>query len=176
MINYGRYLKLMDDYSEEKLKNKIICNWYGNTFLILFLVIFLVEFMYSFLFRYNYQLYILFYVLLLLIMFGYLVTRKAGFGITENRIVYVKFKHLGIKINKFEEVPFEKIRNINVRKFLGVRMIFISYISSQGKLEKVKIYFPKKYFGFNSDEIMNNRKEIVNKLEEMQKVLDRGDF
>ena len=109
-------------------------------------------------------------------MFYYLVTRKAGLGLTDNRLVYIRFKRLGMGIKKIEEIPFTKIRSINVRSFTGIYSVYFSYISSSGRLEKVRVYFAKRYWGFNSTDIMENRKTIVEKLMKMQKVLDRGDF
>ena len=175
MLSFVRYLKLMDDYSEEKLNNKIICAWYVDTWIIFLIVIFFNDFLFSLLRNY-YMMYVFIYGIILIWMVVYLITRKAGLGISNNRLVFVKFKHLGVRINRFEEIPFEKIRNINIRTFMGTRIVFISYISSSGKLEKIRVYYANKYFGFDSDEVIKNRKEITNKLLDMQKVLDRGDF
>ncbi len=175
MLSFVRYLKLMDDYSEEKLNNKIICAWYGDTWIIFLIVIFFNDFLFSLLRNY-YMMYVFIYGIILIWMVVYLITRKAGLGISNNRLVFVKFKHLGVRINRFEEIPFEKIRNINIRTFMGTRIVFISYISSSGKLEKIRVYYANKYIGFDSDEVIKNRKEITNKLLDMQKVLDRGDF
>lgn len=175
MLSFVRYLKLMDDYSEEKSNNKIICAWYGDTWIIFLIVIFFNDFLFSLLRNY-YMMYVFIYGIILIWMVVYLITRKAGLGISNNRLVFVKFKHLGVRINKFEEIPFEKIRNINIRTFMGTSIVFISYISSSGKLEKIRVYYANKYIGFDSDEVIKNRKEITNKLLDMQKVLDRGDF
>lgn len=176
MFNLYKYLKLIDEYSEEKVKSKIFCSWYGDTIKILLVAIFIDAFFFPILTRYSYNYYLIFYFFIILGMFYYLVTRKAGLGLTENRLVYIRFKRLGMEIKKIEEIPFTKIRSINVRSFIGIYFVYFSYISSSGRLEKVRVYFAKRYWGFNSTDIMENRKMIVEKLMKMQKVLDRGDF
>ena len=106
MFNLYKYLKLIDEYSEEKVKSKIFCSWYGDTIKILLVAIFIDAFFFPILTRYSYNYYLIFYFFIILGMFYYLVTRKAGLGLTENRLVYIRFKRLGMGIKKIEEIPF----------------------------------------------------------------------
>lgn len=176
MFNYIKYLKLMDNYSEEKLNSKIGCSWYGNTILLVIGSFLLSEFLFSLLYFRSYILFSILYIILLSSTFIYVLTRKAGIGLSNNRIFYVKFRHFGVKIKKIEEISFENVRYIKIFNILGIYLISISFLSSRGELEKIKIYFSKKYVGLGAEEIMRNRKDIIDKLMAMEKKLDRGDF
>lgn len=176
MFHYNQYCKLVNQYSEEKVKTQTICNWYGNTIFVALLAIFLNDILFFLLYRFHYYFYLAAYFLLFFFMIVYLCTRKAGVGFTAQRMLYVQFHHFGIKIKHYYEIPFEVIRSISVRKILNTYFISVSFIDSSGKLEKRKFYFAKRYIGFNSDEIIKNRLAIVHQLMEMQKVMDRGDF
>lgn len=176
MIHYARYCKLIRDSSEEKIKQLTMCNWYGNTILVILIAVFMNDFLFFLLCRFSYFFYLLAYLFLFFIMILYLATRRAGIGMTEHHLIYAQCRHIGIKIKDYYEIPLESIRSISVRKILNAYFISFSFISSVGKLEKKRVYFSKKYIGFNSDEVMKNRFIIAEQLTEMQKILDRGDF
>ena len=52
----------------------------------------------------------------------------------------------------------------------------MSFIDGNGHLVKVNFRYTNKVFGLSSSEQKNNGKAIIDKLTELQKILDRGDF
>lgn len=176
MFSYQLFYNKIKKYSEEKLGPVVFANWFGNTILlfVIFLLLndfFLMLFMVSKIIIFKFLGDIAFVILLF-----YLCTRKAGVGLTKNRLVFVKFRHFGYRAKRTFEIPFDLIRSISVNKFLNLRIVKVSFISDIGKLEKIKFYFNSFILGFNMSEYKKSSEEIYNKLKEMQKVLDKGDF
>ena len=105
-----------------------------------------------------------------------LFSRKIGFGMAEDKFVYVKFNHIGYKEKEFFNIPFENIRYLDVKKRFGSVMFRMSLIDHTGKFRRLNITFAPLVFGFSVTEQKYSGFEIYNKLIEIQKVLDRGDF
>ena len=52
----------------------------------------------------------------------------------------------------------------------------MSFIDETGKFRKLKFSYTSIVIGFSVDEQKKNGLKLLSKLEELQKVLDRGDF
>lgn len=175
MLSFEMFLHKMQKNSEEKIKYAVFANWYGNTLvalaicLVLYDLVRLVAYV-------NYGLFIFLYFLILFLLFFYIETRKAGLALTENRYVYIKFKHIGYREKEVFEIPFENIRSITTHKFLNLRIVKMSFISNIGKLEKIKFVFNTTRMGIDKKRVAENSLKIYEELEQLQKVLDRGDF
>lgn len=176
MFSYQIFCNRVRKHSEEKLKAIVYANWFGNTIIALVIALILSDFM-SMLYIYSKNtIFLLFYWIIFSSFILYLSTRKAGVGITNNRIVYVRFRHFGYKPSRVFEIPFDKIKSITVSKILYMRFVKISFISDVGKLEKIKFLFNSFFLGFNMIEYKKNSNEVFNKLVEIQKIVDKGDF
>lgn len=176
MFSYEMFINKMQRFSEEKVKNVVYANWYGNTILIFLIFLVIFDFLNVVVARINITLYYFIYFTLLFVLFFYIGSRKAGLALTENRVVYVKFKHLGYNEKEVHEIRYDKIKYLTVRKVFYMTMVNMSFLSNTGRLEKVKVLFSSNMIGPGAKEFKKNSKEIYTKLKEVQKVLDKGDF
>lgn len=176
MFSYEMFCNKMQRFSEEKIKNTVYAYWYGNTIKIFLIMIVFFDILRLLIIRVNVPLYYILTTCIVLIVFGYISTRKAGLSLSENRLIYVKFGHIGYREKEVFEIPFLKIKDLTVMKFLNIRFVKISFISNQGKLERKRFYFSSVLVGKNYKQYKESSQQIFEKLVEMQKVLDRGDF
>lgn len=121
-------------------------------------------------------LYLLLYLVVFLFTLFMLMTRKVGFGMTNNSFVYVKFKHIGYKEREVYEILFDNIKYLDVKRIFGTTYVKMSFIDETGKFRKLKFSYTSIVIGFSVDEQKKNGLKLLSKLEELQKVLDRGDF
>ena len=174
-----RYLKSVEavkKLSERKIKNATFGEWQHSIFTLLIILIIGGEIL-TILYRLfgAYGWYVGFGVFFIFLIF-YFATKKAGIGITDKSIVYVIFKHFGYKEKRVYEILEEKIKRITVTKFLNFIFVRMSFISDVGKLEKARFYFSTFYIGFASYDCKKNSLAIYNRLMEIQKKVDKGDF
>lgn len=174
MRNYQEIVKLVKKNSEEKIDYAVFGVWTEYTFLAFLIFLFVYDLSIVLFGRFGIQVW-LFIVLIMIFMFSlYFRTRKVGIGVTKNRVVYVKVSHLGYKEKKIFEIPYEKIKYIDVRKKLYLVFVKITFISDIGKLEKVKFNFST--FMAGSEDFKKNSIGVYTKLVNVQKVIDKGDF
>lgn len=176
MFSYEMFCNKMQRFSEEKVKNTVYAYWYGNTIKIFLVMIVLFDILRLLIGRVNGTLYYVLTICIVFIVFGYISSRKAGVSLSDNRLIYVKFGHIGYREKEVFEIPFEKMKALTVMKFFNVRLVKMSFISNQGRLEKKRFYFSSVLLGRNYREYKENSQRIFEKLVEMQKILDRGDF
>ncbi len=175
-FSFEMFKNKMQRFSEEKIKSVVYANWYGNTILLIVIYLFIFDFLKYFIARLNLGLYYFLYIISLIIFVLYLYTRKAGFALTENRLVYVKFKHIGYKEKEVYEVMLDNIRYITVRKLFYIRIVKLSFISETGRLVKVRALFSSNVLVPGAAEFKKNSRDFYNALIEIQKVIDKGDF
>ena len=174
MRKYQEITKLVKKFSEEKVENVIFGEWTKYTWVVILIFLLVYDLSITLFGRLGLQKW-LFIVLIIFFIFSiYLNTRKIGLGITKNRLIYVKVSHFGYKEKKVFEIPYDKIRFIDVRKFFSLVYVKISFISDVGRLEKLKFNFHT--FMIGSEEFRKNSKAIYTRLVEVQKVVDKGDF
>ena len=86
----------------------------------------------------------------------------------------------GSKSNKFneeEEIEQEEdINNLDVKNHLLSTSVDLKYIDSTGKANEINFSIPKFIIDKNRKRFKNNRKNICERLTNLQKVLDKGDF
>lgn len=116
---------------------------------------------------------ILIFLISLLIPF-LLFTQLACVGIGKDELLIIHLKRFKFKTKKVYNFPIDKIRNITVRKFLLSVSFKISFISEDGVLEKKKYKFST--FAIGKPEIKHYANKVYEKLVEIQKVIDKGDF
>lgn len=112
---------------------------------------------------------------LLTIVFAFIAfCRSVGIGINDEGLMLIRLKPLKFEAKRVFEIPFDKIRSITVKKGLVNTRLRISFISDEGKLEKQKYIFSTFILGNNEQQ--DNAKKLTEKLIEVQKVIDKGDF
>lgn len=103
-----------------------------------------------------------------------LYTKLACIGTTEKDIFIVHLKTFKMEEKQIYRIPIDKIRSITVSKFLFNTSLKISFISEEGKLEKKKYKFMN--FVIGKPEMKENVVKVYERLVEIQKVIDKGDF
>lgn len=176
MFSYESFISKMQRFSEEKVKSVVYGNWYGNTIVIMVIFLICYDILNFFVGRFSRPLYYSLFLIGLCFLTIYFSGRKAGIALTENRIVYVKFGHIGFKEKDVFEIPYDKIKYITVRKILFFNTVNMSFISNTGKLEKIKVLFSSILIGPGHSKFKKNSKEVYDELKKIQKVIDKGDF
>ena len=111
----------------------------------------------------------------LTIVFAFIAfCRSVGIGINDEGLMLIRLKTLKFEAKRVFEIPFDKIRSITVKKGLVNTRLRISFISDEGKLEKQKYIFSTFILGNNEQQ--DNARRLTEKLIEVQKVIDKGDF
>ena len=108
-------------------------------------------------------------------LFAIIATRRMGLGLTEDGLVYLRLRLINQKPKEVVVIPFDNIRYLNVKKFIMTTHVTISFIGEDGKFRRIKLLYNALAIGFSTQQEMNGN-FIREKLQEIQKVLDRGDF
>ena len=116
---------------------------------------------------------ILMFFLPIVVVLG-ILTNKAGIGIKDDNLMIIHLKRFKMEDKYIYNIPFDKIKYITVSKFLLGVTLKISFISEEGRLEKKKYGFST--FVLGSAEQKDNAKKLYDKLVEVQRVIDKGDF
>ena len=117
-------------------------------------------------------------MMLLVIYLGvfYIFSKRAAFGISYKNIIYAKFSNFLFRDLGHEEVDLEKIQYLDVKKKLLSYSFKMSYISPKGKLKEISFSCPKFLVDKSNKRYQNNLKNVYERLADLQKVLDKGDF
>lgn len=171
IFGYESLLMKFRENSEEKVKSAVIGMWFGDTLIVVALAI-VITFFLSLIS--NPILFLVMYFLLLFSIVFYISTRRASLALTKNNFVYIKFTHLFYKVKEVYEIPFENIKDVKLNKLFGVTSVVISFISNDKKFKRIRFKFSSLVLGMSAQK--NNSKKIYEKLREIEKVMDRGDF
>lgn len=174
MRKYQKIIKVLKELSEEKVNHILYGMWTKNTLLYIAIFLLLYELSTVVLFAFGRLVWFILVMIMFVILMFFLLSRKVGIGITENRFIYVIFKRIGYKEKRIYEIPYDKIRYIDVKKRLGSVIVKMSFISDVGKLERIKFNFKTIMIG--SENFNKSSKEIYEKLLNVQKIVDKGDF
>ena len=102
--------------------------------------------------------------------------RKVGLAVNDKMMFLEYFTKFGYKAKELYDIPYDKIKYISVYKFLGVVYIKVSFVSYQKRFEQLKIMYSLNVLGLLKSKQKENGMAIYEKLVEVQKVIDRGDF
>lgn len=100
--------------------------------------------------------------------------RSVGIGINDDNLMLIRIKPFKFEAKRVYQIPFDKIRSITVRKGLVKTKLKISFISDEGKLEKQKYVFAT--FVLGNPEQQDHARKLTQRLMDIQKVIDKGDF
>lgn len=111
--------------------------------------------------------YFVIYLGVLILLFRNIINRFTIVGINKKGYVVATFSIFN-KMISIDEIPYEKVKYISYEGL--IKKINISYIGIDGKLYNKKVSIPLTEKNFESS------LKVINKVIEMQKVFDRGDF
>ncbi len=170
-------LGILKKNSEEKINGGVYGSWYGNTILVIFIGIVLHDILLFILGKslLGIWFYII-YLVVVIILFGYLVTRRCCFGVTDNRFIYIKLGHFWFKEKDVDEILISSIKYLDVKKIGGLVVVKMSFINSNGRFKKIAFVFSSFVLGFDNKDYKTNYQMVLSRLREKQKILDKGDF
>lgn len=174
MRNYQKITKIVNDYSEEKVEHAISGLWNPNAWLIVIFFIFVYDFLMNMLYVFGYIPWICCMIMIIVGFFWYIQTCRMGIGLTNNTIMYIRFSRFRLKPKDINQIQLDKIKYIDVRRQFGNTYVRIHFISETGKLKKIKFAFSKVLLG--SETFRKNSLAITERLVEIQKIVDKGDF
>ena len=143
------------------------------------LIILIVADLVHFIIGRSYSNYAGFVVMVFIIAFGafYVYSRLGGLGMSYKTFIYVRYSNLLYRELKVEEILCENIQYLDVKNHLLSTSVDLRYIDSTGKANEINFSIPKYILlDRNRKRFNNNRKNIVERLVNLQKVLDKGDF
>lgn len=177
LIGFDSFVNKVIKAGGEKCKSVVYATYSDKLLLIIFLYTFYTSYSLNMVMYSGYPLlFLVIYILVTVFLFFLLFTRKAGFGMTDTRFVYVKFKHIGYKEREVYEILFKNVKRIDLRKIFGLTFVKMSFIDGTGRLKKIKFRYASVVLGMDHFKQKTNGKEIYEKLLELEKVLNRGDF
>ena len=177
LIGFDAFINKVIKASGEKCKSVVRATYDDHIIKIAIMYAFFTSFSFNMVLLSSYKvLFLILYILVTIFVFFMLATRKSGFGMTDTRFVYVKFKHIGYKDREVYEILFDKIKYLDVKRIFGMTYVKMSFIDEMGKFRKLKFRYAPIVIGMSVDEQKTHGLRIWKKLEEIQKVLDRGDF
>ena len=80
------------------------------------------------------------------------------------------------KIKRAYEIDLDKLKYLNVFKLGSLIFITISFINSDGKFIRLKFNYNSVFLGLSLDKQRKNSHIITNKLLNIEKILNRGNF
>lgn len=169
-------LGILKRNSVEKIDGGIYAKWYGNTILAIFIALILNDILLVILIKTVPILILISPFVVFFCLFLYLVTRRSIFGVTKNNFVYIKLRGFLLKEKEVYEIPIKNIRYLDVKSIFYLHFVKLYFISDIGKFKKVKFNYASFMLGFDKKEYQKNFKVVNDRLLEVQKVLDKGDF
>ena len=177
IIGFDAFVNKVIKASGEKCKHVVYASYSDKIVLIFFLYMFYTSYTFNMITYSSYPLvFLVLYILITIFVVFMLTSRKIGFGMTDSRFIYVKFKHIGFKPRQIYDIVFDNIKRVDLRKFMGVTYVKLSFIDETGRLKRIKFRYSPTVLGLDKTQQKSNGIEIYNKLRELEKVLDRGDF
>ena len=173
MITYKKVLKQLKDNSESTFKNGIYGTYTGHTLLTVFLVILISSFVVSKTPIPNINFFVIYWLTIIIGLIN-ILTRKCSFGMTSTGFIFIRYSHLGHRIEEIIDFKNSKIKYLDYKRLFNINYVVIIYENNRKKESKLKLLYLTKRFGFKDHK--NHANAISKKLIELQKVLDKGDY
>lgn len=119
-----------------------------------------------------------FIAMMIVIWFGiyFVFSRVSGFGLSDKSFIYIKYSNLLFREKKIEDILVDKVQYLDVKNRMFSTKVDLRYIDETGKANEINFSIPKFIVDKNKKRFKMDRENICNKLLELQKVLDKGDF
>ena len=170
IFSFDSFCNRVKKNSEKKVKHIVYGSYYGNTWILFLLALFFLDF-----FLYS-PFFLLLFFLLFSFLFLFVSTRRMGFGMGEEHFIFIRFGHFLFKEKEICEFTFDKIKYLQVTSLFGFHFIKMSFIDNAGRFKKIHFFYHSIVIGLSIKEQKKNAFPITEKLLEIQKILDRGDF
>lgn len=177
-MNYDRLEKRVIARSSKNLDAVIYARRRENNFMIMLVILCLSDLVFYFTHKAGLPKIGAFVCMLIFIYFGvlFLLTKRAGVGISYDTLIYCKYSNLLFRELKVEEIPLVKIQSLDVRKFGPAVSVKFTYINELGKVTEGSFKYPLWTISKYKERFKRSTKIIYDRLVELQKVLDKGDF
>ncbi len=170
IFSFSSFCNRVKKNSERKVKYVVYGSYYGYTWIAFLLSCFFLDFvLYS-----HYFLFFFFLIFFLLLFF--ISTRRMGFGMGEEHFLFVRFGHFRFKEKEIYEILFDNIKYLQFVSFFGFHFVKMSFLDNTGRFKKIHLFYHSIVIGLSVTEQKRNGLKITEKLLELQKILDRGDF
>ena len=177
IIGFDAFVNKVIKATGEKCKSVVYATYGGKVFLILIMFMFYTSFSFNMVMYSKYRwIYLILYIIFAMFVFFMLATRRVGVGMNDTRFVYVKFNHINYKPREVYDIMFENIKYLDVRRVFGLTNVKMSFIDGTGRLKRINFKYSPFVLGISSSSQKDSGNKIYDKLIELQKVLDRGDF
>lgn len=94
----------------------------------------------------------------------------------EEHFLFVRFGHFRFKEKEIYEILFDNIKYLQFVSFFGFHFVKMSFLDNTGRFKKIHLFYHSIVIGLSVTEQKRNGLKITEKLLELQKILDRGDF
>ncbi len=176
MLMYQKLKSMLKKIGSEKISNVVMGSYSGNTLYYIGAIVLclIITTNLSRIF-YPFVMYIIFLISVFIIC-SLMLSRRMALGISENKILIVILGHVKLKDKDIYEFLTDRIRYITVNKILGTVRIKISFISDEGRLKKIKLSYNTWGLFVGATEYKEDALKIYNRLKEIEKIVDKGDF
>ena len=174
MFNYESLVGKMQRITESKSEEVVYCNNITNNWKALGIVLVILYFL--FLLVPDRMIVIFIYMLLLIFIFLFIALRRGSILLDEDKIFIVLFKPFGLVESKVYVLPLSRVRYLDVKGNILFRKVKISFISDEGRLTKLHLRFASILYSPGSKDYKPVSNSVFNKLKEIQRVIDKGDF
>ena len=177
-MNYDRLEKRVIARSDKTLDGVVYARRRENNFMTMIVVLCLSDLLFFFLHKAGLTKFVSYICMLSFIYLGllFILTKRAGIGICYKSIIYCKYSNLLFRELSTEEIILDKIQTLDVKK-IGPRIsVKMAYVNELGKLTEASFVFASFVLSKYRKRYEKSAKIIYDRLVELQKVLDKGDF
>ena len=156
IIGFEAFVDKVIKETGEKCKYVVYGTYSDHIILMMILAGFYTQFTMTMLFSSYALFFLITYIIVMLFVLVMIATRKIGFGMSDSRFVYIKFKHFSYKGREAYDIMFENIKYLDVRKFLGMTFVKMSFIDGTGKFRKLKFRYETNHYHYCFDYILDH--------------------
>ncbi len=103
-------------------------------------------------------------------------SRVGGFGISVLNFVYVEYSAILFKEKNVEIIDINNVHYLDVKNRLLSTRVIMRFVNDIGKVKEIRFTVPKYIIDKHSKRFKTNRDCVCERLINLQKVLDKGDF
>ena len=174
MFNYESLVNKMRKISNSKSDEVVYCNNNTGNLKMAGIVI-AITYLASLLLK-NRAMFIFIFICLIIFIYVYVAVKKGSILLDDDKVWIVLFKPFGIAEKNVYELDQKRIRFFDVKNGLLFRRVKVSFISDDGRLVKLNLQFAKVMYSPGSGNYKEISNKVYNKLTQIQKVIDKGDF
>ena len=172
-FNYESFCNKVKSLSKNKYSN-IVYGITTNKNLEALTIYFIINLLSSYIF--NIYIYLVIFIISFIILLIWFNNRRIGIAINEDKILYAELNKFPFIQKNIYEIDLNIIKYLNYKKIGGLNIVNLSFINEEGKLIRLKFKYNDFVIGLSIKKQKENAIIISNKIKEVEKILDRGDF